>query len=47
MQSFAIERIFDQLADRRTVSEDDGSPIPEWALPLEWIRDFVKRKSAG
>jgi hypothetical protein len=40
--SFAVERIYDYVVERKIVSKDDGTAISEWELPLEWIRDFTR-----
>ncbi|HEY1758049.1 MAG TPA: hypothetical protein VGG72_21955 [Bryobacteraceae bacterium] len=41
--SFAVDALYDCVADRKTVSEADGAAIPEWKLPVESLRDFVSR----
>jgi hypothetical protein len=38
---FHENALYNYVADRRTVSEDEGSPISEWELPLLSIRDFL------
>jgi CdiI N-terminal domain len=40
---FLVNALYDYVADRKVVSEDDGTAISEWELPLEWLRDFVRR----
>jgi len=44
---FLVDALYDYIADRKTVSEDDGMAISEWELPLEWLRDFVNRGAGG
>jgi hypothetical protein len=43
---FNLDSLYDYVADRKTVSEDDGSPISEWQMPVQWMRDFLIQ-SAG
>jgi hypothetical protein len=40
---FAIEALYEYVSDRKTASDDDGTPISEWAVPLNWIHDFMHR----
>ncbi len=40
---FAVELLYEYVSDRKTVSDDEGTPISEWEVPLGWLRDFVNR----
>ncbi len=40
---FAVDAIYDFVGDRQTVSKDDGAPISEWRMPLQWVRDFLRK----
>jgi len=42
---FHLDSLNDYVTDRSTVSEDDGSPISEWQMPVHWIRDFLIRSA--
>lgn len=42
--SFSIEHMYEHVKDRETLSDDGVTPISEWELPLDWIRDFIKRR---
>ena len=43
---FLIESLYEYVSDRKTISDDDGTPISEWEVPLRWILDFVNRDVA-
>jgi len=40
---FEVASLYDFVVDRKRVSEDEGSPISEWELPIQWVRDFLIR----
>jgi hypothetical protein len=40
---FDVDSLYDYIEDRKTVSADDGALISEWQMPLEWLRDFLRR----
>jgi hypothetical protein len=43
---FAVESLYEYVSDRKTASDHDGTPVSEWELPLQWIRDFANRDVA-
>jgi hypothetical protein len=40
---FLVDALYRYVADRKTVSDDDGEPISEWQLPLQSMREFLQR----
>jgi hypothetical protein len=38
---FAVDSLYAYVSDRKTASDDDGTPISEWEVPLGWLRDFI------
>lgn len=42
---FRLDSLYDYVADRKTVRENDGAPISEWQMPFHWIRDFLTRSA--
>jgi hypothetical protein len=40
---FAVESLYEYVSDRKTVSDNNVTPISEWEVPLGWIQDFVNR----
>ena len=44
---FDIDKLYEFIGKRRTLSEDGVSPISEWQVPLSCVRRFLEKISAS
>jgi len=42
-RSFTIDALYDFVEDRKLVSDDGVTKLSEWQMPIEWMREFLRK----